>query len=102
MEANLIPVIANVIGYTAGTICTISVLPQIRRIMRHPEEAAKQSILRNLGQAVGNTLWLAYGVIMLAWPVIGMCAVAALLNAIVTVQVTRARWRPRVAPSGTV
>jgi uncharacterized protein with PQ loop repeat len=88
---------ADIIGFLAGGICTGSVLPQIARLIRYPAEAAKQSILRNAGLALGNALWVVFGVITDTLPVVGMCGLAAVLNGTVAVQVTRARLREQHA-----
>ena len=88
-------VVCSVIGFLAGSLCTASAFPQIIRICRHADEAAQQSLLRNLGLTCGNGLWVLYGTMKGVWPVIAMCMLACALNGIVTWQVMRARTRLR-------
>ncbi len=70
----------NLLGYFAGTVIAVSALPQIIELMHSPHAAEAQSLLRNAMLVGGNIMWVAYGFVTHARPLIAMCAFGAFLN----------------------
>jgi MtN3 and saliva related transmembrane protein len=62
------------IGAIAATITTLCWFPQTIKIIRSRETAAI-SLIMYLMLALGITLWLAYGLLIGSWPLIGANAV---------------------------
>lgn len=58
-----------IIGIIAGTLCTISFLPQLFKIIktRHTKDL---SLTMFIIFAIGVFLWLVYGLLIKEWPVI--------------------------------
>ncbi len=67
------------VGLLAGTLTTISFLPQVIRIWRR-RSAADLSLLATVTFTVGITLWLLYGVALHSLPLILANAVTLVLN----------------------
>ena len=64
------PVIVNLVGGAAATLTTICWLPQAIKILRTQNTKAI-SLLTYSVFAAGLGLWLAYGVLLGSWPIIG-------------------------------
>ena len=64
------PVIVNLVGGAAATLTTICWLPQAIKILRTQNTKAI-SLLTYSVFAAGLALWLAYGVLLGSWPIIG-------------------------------
>ena len=63
------PDIVTAIGYVAGTLTTISFLPQLIKTWRC-KSAKEISWVMLLAFAVGVTLWLLYGIFLRSAPII--------------------------------
>jgi MtN3 and saliva related transmembrane protein len=76
------------LGYVAGTLTTVAFVPQVWRIwtMRSAHEIswAMFAIF-----SIGVALWLAYGIILVAWPLI----VANSATLLLAVAVLALKWR---------
>ena len=73
----------QLLGFSAGTIISISALPRVLSIMRNHRLAAAEPISRNALLATGNMLWVIYGIETAALAVAVMCAIAGVLNGLV-------------------
>lgn len=71
------PALIEIIGSIAATITTLCWVPQAIKVIRTRETAAI-SLTMYLMLAVGVSLWLAYGVLIHSWPLIGANAVTLL------------------------
>jgi MtN3 and saliva related transmembrane protein len=76
------------IGSVAGTLTTLSFLPQVFKVVREHKTAG---ISRSMYAVfmVGATLWLIYGILIGSTPVIAANAVSLLLAGIVLVMKIR-------------
>jgi MtN3 and saliva related transmembrane protein len=75
------------IGYLAATLTTISFIPQVWQTFRS-RDVSGISLGMYLVFACGVTLWLAYGVLVAAWPIVVANTVTlALALAILTMKV---------------
>jgi MtN3 and saliva related transmembrane protein len=71
----------KIIGMTAGTLTTISFLPQV--IKTWNSRSAKDLSLGMFSIfCLGTILWLVYGILIDAWPVIVANAVTAVLASV--------------------
>jgi MtN3 and saliva related transmembrane protein len=70
MDATLV----NAIGAFAGTLTTLCWLPQALHIIR-TRDATAVSLLTYSAFGAGIMLWLAYGIMIGSWPIIGSNAV---------------------------
>jgi len=61
--------IENIIGFTAAFFISINLLPQIWKSIK-TKEVEDLSLSMILIVLAGSILWLAYGVILLSWPII--------------------------------
>jgi MtN3 and saliva related transmembrane protein len=68
------PASIEMIGAIAATITTLCWVPQAIKVVRTRETAAI-SLVMYLMLALGITMWLAYGVLIGSWPLIGANAV---------------------------
>lgn len=68
------PATIEFIGAIAATITTLCWVPQAIKVIRTRETAAI-SLVMYLMLALGVALWLAYGVLIGSWPLIGANAV---------------------------
>lgn len=68
------PASIEIIGAIAATITTLCWVPQAIKVIRTRETAAI-SLVMYLMLALGVALWLAYGVLIGSWPLIGANAV---------------------------
>jgi MtN3 and saliva related transmembrane protein len=60
---------ADLVGYAAATLTTLSFVPQVWHTFR-TRDVAGISLSMYSAFTLGIALWLAYGVIVQAWPVI--------------------------------
>ncbi|MBN8534169.1 MAG: SemiSWEET transporter [Rhizobiales bacterium] len=68
------PASIEMIGAIAATITTLCWVPQAIKVVRTRETAAI-SLMMYLMLALGIAMWLAYGVLIGSWPLIGANAV---------------------------
>jgi MtN3 and saliva related transmembrane protein len=68
------PASIEIIGAIAATITTLCWVPQAIKVIRTRETAAI-SLTMYLMLALGVSLWLAYGLLIGSWPLIGANAV---------------------------
>ena len=86
----------ELLGYTAGTLTTLAVVPQIRKAWR-TRCADDISVVTVVTLIVGLSMWTAYGVLTRTWPVVVTNGIGVLLNCLLLVVVfyerrsTRAR-----------
>jgi MtN3 and saliva related transmembrane protein len=71
--------LANVIGVGAAVCSMTSFIPQITKILRD-RDAASVSLRMYLVTVTGFSLWIAYGVLIASWPVVGSNAVCLALS----------------------
>lgn len=69
----------ELLGYLAGTLTTIAVVPQIRKAWR-TRAVDDISVFMVVILICGLSLWTAYGVLTQAWPIVVTNGVAVLLN----------------------
>lgn len=81
--------LVTVIGTMAGALTTAAYLPQVVKVWRS-RSAGDISLQMYLLMAIGVALWVIYGVMLMAWPIIGANAVALLL--ILTVLAFKLRY----------
>ena len=79
---------ASLLGYTAGTLTTVAFVPQVWRIwtMRSAHEISWTMFATF---SIGVALWLAYGIMLGAWPLI-LANSATLLLALAVLAL---KWR---------
>jgi MtN3 and saliva related transmembrane protein len=80
----------QVIGITAGTLTTLSFLPQLIRTVR-TRSARDLSLGMVCFFIVGIVLWLMYGIMACAWPIILTNAVTFVLASVLLVFIIRYR-----------
>ena len=85
--------LAEAIGFVAGTIISVSALPQIFGCLKDPEKARAQSVVRNGMISVGNVLWVVYGLLVQSTSMTTMSVIALVLNAIILFLAVRARFK---------
>jgi uncharacterized protein with PQ loop repeat len=88
------PVISVWLGLIAGATVTAAAIPRVLDIIRDADKAKGESYLRNGLMIAGNLMWVAYGVLSDALPVLIMCSLNSLLIGIIlwaAVQVNRQR-----------
>jgi MtN3 and saliva related transmembrane protein len=59
----------NWIGYAAAALTTLSFIPQVVQIMRTRDTSAISLPMYN-AFVLGVALWLLYGILLSAWPII--------------------------------
>ena len=74
--------IANVVGTGAALCSMTSFVPQIIKIVRE-RDAASVSLRMYAVTVTGFALWIAYGVMTDAWPVMAANTVCLILSAII-------------------
>lgn len=74
--------IINVLGLAAGTLCTISFLPQVIKIWQ-TKSARDVSLGMFVIFAVGITLWTVYGFLVGSIPIIGANMLTLLLSLVI-------------------
>ncbi len=73
----------EILGLVAGVFTTFSLVPQLYRVIKL-KSAREISLWFTLSMAVGNLLWLAYGVLgkllpIIVWNLISFCLAAGLV-----------------------
>jgi MtN3 and saliva related transmembrane protein len=63
------PYLADTVGMIAATLTTLCWLPQAAQILRTRDTKAI-SLTMQVAYACGIALWLAYGLLIVSWPVI--------------------------------
>lgn len=86
------PGLSDVVGTGAALCSMASFVPQILKIVRE-RDASSVSLRMYAVTVTGFTLWVAYGVLSRAWPVIASNAVCLLLSA--TILVLKRRYDRR-------
>ena len=82
----------QLIGITAGVLTSISMLPQLIKIIKE-KKAQDVSVLMLVVLIIGLGLWVWYGVIRKDMPLIVTNAFSVLLN--ITVLIFRIKYRDR-------
>lgn len=82
------PVLADIVGTGAALCSMASFVPQILKIRRE-RDASSVSLRMYAVTVTGFSLWIAYGVMIASWPVIGSNAVCLALSATILVL----KWR---------
>jgi uncharacterized protein with PQ loop repeat len=88
-------ILPALIGYIASIIGVSANVPQIVDLLRHPEKRRHQNLPRNILLAESNILWLAYGLLTTAWPVVVNCGIAASMLITITIFVLMDRFGGR-------
>jgi MtN3 and saliva related transmembrane protein len=91
MPAGLTPI--DLLGFAAAFCTTGAFLPQAVRIWR-TRSAGDLSIPMFVLMTTGIVLWLAYGIVLVAWPIIWANVVALAFNLFILTCVLRFRSRP--------
>lgn len=87
MEKN---VIAFIIGILAGILCTISFVPQVARIIK-TKKTTDLSLIAFSVLFLGVFLWLVYGILIKALPVI--LANAATLTLVFIIVIMKVKYK---------
>jgi MtN3 and saliva related transmembrane protein len=87
------PNVHDWVGYAAALLTTASFVPQAALTLR-TRDTSGVSLPMYLLFTCGVALWLAYGVLLRAWPVIAANAITLALACIILV----ATWRNRRGP----
>ena len=82
MKMNLSP--AELIGSLAATLTTVSFVPQVWKVW-HTKHAADISLAMYGFFTLGVALWLVYGILLAAWPIIIANSITLLLAGVVMV-----------------
>lgn len=72
------------IGFVAGALTTVAFLPQLQRTWR-TRSAEDVSLAMLLTFTTGVLLWLVYGILVQAWPIVVTNVVTFLLTAAILV-----------------
>lgn len=89
--------LADVLG-TGAALCSMSsFVPQILKIRRE-RDASSVSLRMYAVTVTGFSLWIAYGVLIASWPVIGANSVCLALSATILIL----KWRYDRAANGQV
>lgn len=78
------PVPVELIGALAATITSLCWLPQMLKMLRE-RQTAGVSLIANLAFATGILLWLLYGILIGAWPLIAANLVTFVFTATIIV-----------------
>lgn len=71
--------LVTVIGAAAGTLTTAAYLPQVVKVWRS-RSAGAISLQMYILMVTGSALWVMYGVMLMAWPIIIANAVSLLFT----------------------
>jgi MtN3 and saliva related transmembrane protein len=71
--------VANVVGVAAALCSMTSFAPQIVKIWRE-KDASSVSLRMYLVTVTGFSLWIAYGLLIASWPVVGSNAVCLAMS----------------------
>jgi MtN3 and saliva related transmembrane protein len=82
--------VTDLLGYLAATLTTLSLVPQVVRVWR-TRSAEDLSPGMYVLFTLGVASWLAYGLLLRAWPVVAANTVTLLLAAAVLIGIWRAR-----------
>jgi MtN3 and saliva related transmembrane protein len=74
--------LATIIGTVAGTLTTAAYLPQVVKVWRS-RSVGDISLQMYILMVTGASLWVVYGLMLMAWPVIVANAVSLLFTAII-------------------
>jgi MtN3 and saliva related transmembrane protein len=83
-----VPLAADIVGVGAALCSMASFVPQILKIVRE-READGVSLRMYAVTVTGFSLWIAYGLLIRSWPVVGSNAVCLMLSATILVL----KWR---------
>lgn len=89
--------LANIVGTGAALCSMASFVPQILKIVRE-RDASSVSLHMYAVTVTGFSLWIAYGVMITSWPVVGSNAICLLLSATILVLKWRFEHGQAVAP----
>lgn len=76
------PLAIELIGSAAAIITTLCWVPQALKVIR-TRETRSLSLVMYLMLALGVTLWLAYGLLIVSWPLIVANAITMVLVAVI-------------------
>lgn len=76
------PLAVELIGSAAAVITTLCWVPQALKVIR-TRETRSLSLVMYLMLALGVTLWLAYGLLIVSWPLIVANAITMVLVAVI-------------------
>jgi|KBSSwiStaDraftv2_1062776.scaffolds.fasta_scaffold19838_2 MtN3 and saliva related transmembrane protein len=82
------PYLVNVLGTLAAICSMASFVPQIIKIIRE-RDASSVSLRTYAVTVTGFGLWIAYGLMITSWPVIGANTVCLILSATILIL----KWR---------
>lgn len=82
MPPSLSPLVIELIGSAAAVITTLCWVPQALKVIR-TRETRSLSLVMYLMLAIGVALWLAYGVLIVSWPLIVANGITIFLVAII-------------------
>jgi MtN3 and saliva related transmembrane protein len=85
------------LGMAAGTLCTLSFIPQVVRIYR-TKNVRDISLMTFVILSVGTVVWFIYGVLIKEWPVIIANAVTFVL--VLLILSMKIRYRQRQETEG--
>ncbi len=88
---------SETIGYLAATLTTASFLPQVWHTLR-TRDVQGISLTMYSVFLIGSSLWLAYGLMSAAWPVVVANGVTAVLACAILVMKLRFQGRAAVSP----
>ncbi len=78
------PPLSELVGYVAASLTTIAFLPQVIRIWR-TRSARDVSLPTFVLFTIGVALWLVYGVMLTAWPIIAANVVTLALAGLILI-----------------
>ena len=81
-------ILANVVGTGAALCSMTSFIPQIAKIRRE-RDASSVSLKMYAVTVTGFALWIAYGVMIGGWPIVGANSVCLVLSA----TILTLKWR---------
>ncbi len=76
-------VLGNVLGFSAGFILLASGFPAMWEQIVRPNRGTVGERRSRLLMAVGNLVWVVAGVITSIWPVIVMCGINSIIQALI-------------------
>jgi MtN3 and saliva related transmembrane protein len=83
----------DLLGLAAATLTTGAFVPQVVRLWR-TRDASGISLITFAGFSVGIILWLTYGILLRAWPIIIANVLTLGLSVAIVVLTIRFRRRP--------
>ena len=75
---------ASILGYFAGTLTTISFVPQVIKIWK-PKSTKDISLITFIAFCLGVFLWMVYGIILRSLPVIIANSIGLVLGLIILI-----------------